>query len=264
MTATQTNLGSIEPPVGWNDTAGNPVQLLGFDLFINDAENFRILRKDVFEKRIYHFDSTADAPLVLDAGANIGMSTLYFKHVYPDARIIAFEPDPIVLPYLRRNVAGNGLADVCIVPSALSDGSGSQTLLADGKYSSTLESHATPGTRSAGVPREVSCVRLGDYLTEPVDFLKMNIEGAEWDVLRDAEPRLSRVRAMVIEYHHLPGLPRTLHKILDLLDRSGFEYLINDFDGTTNPHVEPPFVLTPRSTYYLLIYAQRRDTIHVD
>jgi hypothetical protein len=62
---------------------------------------------------------------------------------------------------------------------------------------------------------------------------------------------------MVIEYHHLPGLPRTLHHILDLLDRQGFEYLINDFDSETNGGVQPPFHLTPESRYFLLLYAKR-------
>jgi len=239
-----------------------PEHLFGFTVRANDAENFRVLRKDIFEKRIYHFESKTDAPVVLDCGANIGVATLYFKHVYPAARITAFEPDPAVVAYLRTNVETNGLTDVRVVRAALSDSANAQTLFADGKYSSTLQAHATPTTRSAGEAREVSCVRLYDYLTEPIDFLKMNIEGAEWTVLRDAEPRLSAVRAMVVEYHHLPGLPRTLHNILDLLDRCGFDYLINDFDGTTNPHVQPPFMLTPRTSYYLLIYAKQRSAIH--
>ena len=54
----------------------------------------------------------------------------------------------------------------------------------------------------------VSCDRLGrDYLTEPVDFLKMNIEGVEWEVLADSEDLLRQVREIVIEYHHLSLQP---------------------------------------------------------
>jgi hypothetical protein len=65
---------------------------------------------------------------------------------------------------------------------------------------------------------------------------------------------------MVIEYHHLPGLPRTLHDILSLLHRQRFEYLINHFDYETNPGVRPPFRLSPGSSrYYLLLYAKRLD-----
>ncbi len=264
MATTPTNEGQVDPQIAICDSPSQTERLHGFTVRVNDAENYRILQKDVFEKRIYHFESETETPSILDCGANIGMSMLYFKHVYPGARITAFEPDPDVVPFLRANIETNKLADVRVVQAALSDSSEPQTLFADGKYSSTLEAHATPLTITAGAAGVVSCVRLRDYLTEPVDFLKMNIEGAEWDVLRDAEPRLSAVRAMVIEYHHLPGLPRTLHKLLDLLDRRGFEYLINDFDNDTNPHVQPPFMLTPRTSYYLLIYAQQRDTIYGD
>jgi hypothetical protein len=100
-------------------------------------------------------------------------------------------------------------------------------------------------------------VRLSSYLDEPVDFLKINIEGAEWEALADSGDRLQLVNEMVIEYHHLPGLPRTLHDILSLLHRQGFEYLVNDFDSETNGGVQPPFRLAPDSRYFLLIYARR-------
>ncbi len=70
---------------------------------------------------------------------------------------------------------------------------------------------------------------------------------------------MGQVREIVIEYHHQPGLPRTLHKILELLHRQGFEYLINDFDAETNIGSCPPFHLGPESRYYLLVYARRND-----
>jgi len=127
----------------------------------------------------------------------------------------------------------------------------------DGKCASFLGTRSPDGPPASWRQLEVSCVRLRSFLTEPVDFLKMNIEGSEWDVLADSEDRLSNVNAMVIEYHHLPGLPRTLHKILELLHRQGFEYLVNDFDLETNPAAEPPFCLNPASRYCLLVYAQR-------
>jgi hypothetical protein len=109
------------------------------------------------------------------------------------------------------------------------------------------------------VLREVDCVRLAGYLQEPVDFLKMNIEGAEWEVLSDSREGLRNVREMVIEYHHLPGCPRTLHRILSLLHEAGYDYLVHDFDGETSPFTKPPFRLDSSTSYYLLIYAKRLD-----
>jgi hypothetical protein len=146
---------------------------------------------------------------------------------------------------------------VRLVQAALAAQEGTLTFYSDGKYGSCLAEHVPCDIPDGWAKYEVPCVRLRDYLTEPVDFLKGNIEGAEWEVLADSEDRLRQVREMVIEYHHLPGLPRTLHKILELLHRQGFEYLINDFDAETNSGVRPPFRLTPESRYFLLIYARR-------
>jgi hypothetical protein len=85
------------------------------------------------------------------------------------------------------------------------------------------------------------------------------MEGAEYEVLADSEDRLRQIREMVIEYHHLPELSRSLHQILELLHRQGSEYLINDFDSETNGGVQRPFRLTPESHDFLLVYAKRTD-----
>jgi len=87
----------------------------------------------------------------------------------------------------------------------------------------------------------------------------MNIEGAECDVITECADKLRQVREIMIEYHHLPGLPRTLHQILTILHEQGFEYLINDFDPETNGGAKAPFVLAPATRYFVLIYARRLD-----
>ena len=238
---------------------GDHVTLLDYDVCVNDSDNYFILYKDLFCNQLYHFHCDRPDPLILDCGSNIGLSILYFKHAYPAARIVGFEPDPTVLPYLRGNGERNNLTDVEIVPAALTSHAGEQVLYSDGLYGSTLADCGGAQRRGLEPIGKVECVRLFDHLDQPVDFLKMNIEGAEWGVLEDSQERLHAVSRMVIEYHHLPGLPRTLHKILELLDRTGFDYLIHDFDEATNPRSQPPFRLGPNTEYFLLIYAQRRD-----
>jgi FkbM family methyltransferase len=223
---------------------------------INDGPNFFMQYKDIFVNRIYHFESASLAPTVLDCGGNIGMSVLYYKLMYPQARITTFEPDPSVFGYLQDNMARHGLHDVKLVQAAVCGREGSLTFHSDGKYASNLAPETAP-LEEGWTKRRVPCVRLSSYLAEPVDFLKINIEGAEWEALADSGDRLRLVNEMVIEYHHLPGLPRTLHNILSLLDRQGFEYLVNDFDSETNGGVQPPFRLAPDSRYFLLIYARR-------
>lgn len=232
-------------------------RLLNYSVSYNDGANYISNYRDIFLKRIYHFEAKRPDPFILDCGSNIGGAILYFKHVYPRARIIGFEPDPDVFPYVQENVAKNGLSDVQLIQAALSRNNGTHTFYSDGSSGSCL-AEKLPADISQGLTKyEIPCVRLRDFLTEPVDFLKMNIESAEWEVLEDSADRLHMVREMVVEYHHLPGLPRTLHKILDLLHRQGFEYLINDFDAWWNTGVQPPFRLKEDTRYFLLVYGRR-------
>ncbi len=243
----------------WFQKPGSLVHCGEFTVRINDVRNFYILYKDIFIKCSYHFEAVRPDPLILDCGSNIGISILYFKHLYPRSRIVGFEPDAEIFPYLQENVAGNRLKDVKLVKAALSQQEGLIEFFSDGKYGSSLSEQLCADTSVSWKRCRVSSVRLRDYLREPVDFLKMNIEGAEYEVLEDSEDLLGQVREIIIEYHHLPGLPRALHRILEILHRRGFEYLINDFDSETNGGVEPPFKLTPKSRYFLLIYAKRLD-----
>ncbi len=239
-------------------SAGQVEDTHGMRVKINDGPNFYMLYKDIFCRRIYHFEAETRAPRILDCGSNIGMSILYFKTAYPQARITAFEPDPMVIPYLTHNINANNLTDIEVVRAALSPHRTTATFVADGKYASAIQAYAVTAEQGAETT-DVECVQLGQFLDEPVDFLKMNIEGAESDVLTASESELRAVREMVIEYHHLPGQPRTLDKILSLLSRQGFDYLVNDFDSETNPQCQPPFRLDNETHYFLLIYAKRRD-----
>jgi FkbM family methyltransferase len=236
---------------------GSIVKCKTYSVKINDGRNYYIMYKDIFVNKIYHFNSLAASPRIIDCGSNIGMSIIYYKYLYPAARIIAFEPDPTILPYLKYNISKNNLTDVELVEAGVSSKSCDMELVSDSVCGSYLENTNKINNLDELKKFTVKCVRLRDYLTDPVDFLKMNIEGAEWEVLADCEDKLALINEMIIEYHHLPGIPRTLHKILDLLDRNGFEYLINDFDMETNGEVQPPFRLEPESKYFLLIYAKR-------
>jgi FkbM family methyltransferase len=231
----------------------------GYRVRVNDRANYHVLYKDIFRKRVYHFEAERPDPYILDCGSNIGMSILYFKRAYPRARILGFEPDPVVYPYLEENVSGNHLSDVTVKRAAVAGREGMLTFYSDGKYEACLADHLPSGGVPAGWQKmEVPCVLLRDFLGEPVDLLKMNIEGAEHEVLTACADRLRMIREMIVEYHHLPGLPRTLHQILGLLHEQGFEYLVNDFDPLTNPAAQPPFRLDAQTRYYLLVYARRR------
>lgn len=163
----------------WKKKPGYLVKCQSYIVSINDGPNFYVLYKDIFINHIYHFEAQRSVPLILDCGSNIGISILYFKHVYPKARVIGFEPDPVIFPYLQENVTRNRLSDVHLVQAALAGRKGTLTFYADGKYGSCLAEYLPEDVPQDWQEHKISCVLLRDYLTEPVDFLKMNIEGAE-------------------------------------------------------------------------------------
>jgi FkbM family methyltransferase len=70
------------------------------------------------------FVRTLILPAIFDCGANIGMATLYFKWLYPNARIEAFEADPTAFAVLEMNIARNRLTNVTAHNCALWDENG--------------------------------------------------------------------------------------------------------------------------------------------
>jgi len=223
--------------------------LAGYRIEYVDLLSLYMEYKDIFRHRIYHFDSDRPAPRILDGGGCIGMATLYFKHVYPDARITCFEPDPQIAAVLERNLQTNRLTDVEVVRAALAATEGTRSFQPDGIDGGRF----FDGETSMGVP----VVRLSRYLDEPVDFLKLNIEGAELEVLREAGDRLHNVRQMVLEYHGWPDGRQRLGGILELLDRRGFRYLLNHLDYESNATVQPPFRLQAENPWFTMVYARR-------
>lgn len=228
----------------------NPQCFDGYRLDILDGPDFYVQYKDFFIRRIYHFQAVRPDPLIIDGGGNIGMSVLCFKQLYPKSRIIAFEPDPAVFAVLRKNMQTNHLTGVELINAGLGPRKERRCFIPDGKSGGRVVDG------QSGIEVSVEC--LSDYLKEPVDFLKLNIEGAESDVLHEAAAAgtLRNVRETVIEYHGWPQAGQTLGPLLALLDREGFRYLVHDFDSETCPASKPPFHLDPTAPWFCLIYAK--------
>lgn len=230
------------------------MEVAGLTIHYNDSSALHTAYKDIFQQRIYHFESSAVRPNIIDGGAHIGLATLYWKQTHPGARITCFEPDAQVAMLLRRNLTENHATDAVIIEAGLSDQTGHSPFRSDGadggRFATVSETH-----QSATVPT----VRLSDHVNKPVDLLKLNIEGQEWPVLCDLEHtgKLGLIRKIILEYHGWPGEPQRLGQILNLLDRAGFRYLIHDFDRQTNPTTKPPFRIRTHAPWFALIYAER-------
>ena len=216
-----------------------------------DALSYYMEFKDIFVHRIYDFETRSARPFIVDGGSYIGMSVLYFKLRYPDARILAFEPDPVIAEVLRSNISDNGLLDVEVVEAGLSDRSERAGFAADGADGGRIADSGSDGLT-------IRTVKLSEYVSGPVDFLKLNVEGCEKAVIDElaAAGRLDRVDQMVVEYHGWPQGPQDLGSMLSTLDASGFRYMLHDFDHVTNAVSKPPFRLSREHPWFSLVYAR--------
>lgn len=226
-------------------------RIAGLTLRYDDPVSLRFEFKHIFVQRVYDFRPTRPGPRVIDGGAHIGLSALRIKRLAPDARITAFEPNPRILPMLRENLAANGASDVEVVEAALAGADSLAPFTADGADGGTLARAGGPGAI------RVPTVRLSPYLAEPVDFLKLNIEGAELDVVREAGPALRNVRQLAIEYHGFPELGERLGELLNLLADAGLRCVVHAFDRATNPAGHPPFRIHSHTRWFALIAAAR-------
>ena len=201
---------------------------MGFGITYFDRPTLKHLYREIFARQEYYFRAECEAPLILDCGANIGMASLYFKWLYPKARIQAFEPDPATFDLLKQNIARNRL-DVQPHNCALWDQDGEVDFFVDPQNPGTLVM-STDISRLKGNSIQVPARRLSNFIDETVDFVKLDVEGAEHRVLCDLVQtgRIAAIRQMVIEYHHRIGAQKShLAGFLSMLERSGFEYQIH-------------------------------------
>ncbi len=205
--------------------------LLGPRLEFPDAASFLAQYRQLFDQQLYDFSSTG-APLVVDVGANVGLSILAVKGIAPTARILAFEADPALASLARRNVRSAQLSDVTVVHAAVATFTGSATFRPDGADGGRL---APEGSIT------VPTVRLRDQLAaadDEVALLKLDIEGAEVDVLLDCADRLSLVRRLAFEYHSFEERPQRLGVLLATLEEQGFRICVRHELAPIRPLVD--------------------------
>ena len=200
-------------------------RVLGRSMRARSLAELSYLFYEVFVREDYAFEFPGASPLIYDLGGNIGMATLYFKMLYPGARVRVYEPSPRSFELLRANVEGNALEGVTPRALAVAASPGRITLHDAVEGSSLMTSVRAERAGAGSRAVEVEAVRLSDEIGTDVDFLKMDIEGAELECVEDlaASGKLARVRELAIEYHlNMGGAQPGLARLLALLEASGF------------------------------------------
>jgi FkbM family methyltransferase len=205
------------------------IRMAEYTLRYSDLLSFCPQWQDIFVNNALAYETANPAPRILDCGANIGLASPYFKRRYQAARITAFEADPAIAAMLADNLRANAAGDVEVESAAVWTSDGEVTFQSEGADSGTVASLAG---EMDGRTVEVRAVRLAHWLAaEPIDLLKLDIEGAEAAVLQDCRAHLANVRALLLEIHEFDPSRRQSPGLRRLLEAAGFEY--------TATHVTP-------------------------
>ncbi|WP_424832223.1 FkbM family methyltransferase [Ruegeria sp.] len=240
---------------------GKPFKLWGYDVEYLDSKALWIQLNELIFRREYIFSHDFNAPhRIIDGGANIGLSVLFLKAIYPNAHIVAFEPNEVCWEVARRNIERNNLSNVTLLKAALGPECGSAKLYVsdtDSMAASLAPRRITDEMEHAAV--DVPMKGLGAYLDSPVDFLKLDIEGNEAEVLAAVRDKLGNVRNLFCEYHFSAAQPdkNKLRDIIDVLDDTAFDFQVAKslWFGEHSESAPMDFV---GKDYSGVIYAKRR------
>lgn len=214
--------------------------IFGTPFRFHHAASFLVTYKELFIDELYKFNpSSADNKIILDCGANMGLSVLYFSLNYPNHQIIAFEPDETIFDILQENVRTFNLPNVTLHRKAVWKEEAELTFHSDGGMGGSVD-HVYQVTDQ--VITKVSAIPLADFLTEKVDFLKIDIEGAEYEVIQSCQNLLGNASHIFFEYHNDIHKPQTLHTLLAMIEAAGFRYHLKESSTRRRPFVDDTII----------------------
>ena len=190
--------------------------------------------KEIFCTEIYKFTASSINPIIVDCGANIGLSTLYFGLAYPNSKVYAFEPDSNIYKLLHKNITDNKLYNITLFNEAVWIQDTTLSFSNKGSEASQIDSSGLSATK-------VKAIRLANFLNEftKIDFLKMDIEGAEFEVIQDCAAQLIKIENLFLEYHGTSSETHKLITLLDIVKAAGFKvYIKMAADNLAIPFVQ--------------------------
>lgn len=230
----------------------------GYQFHCRNREEFERICQDVFDGHEYAFATRRRAPLIVDAGAHVGAATHYFKRLYPDARVLAFEANPVTFALLQQNIAHNRLSGVRATQAALAPRAGEITFYVSasdeepGAWGDSAVRQPWHDGEETAIVR-VPAVTLSSILSEPVDLLKLDIEGMETAVLEEAAYRLHLVRQLILEFHGTQrNAGNSISRLIEILRAAGLTPEIRQFGEVVNLSG-----IQEDDPYWLMVRAER-------
>lgn len=209
--------------VGFNEQSRRFQLRNGLVINLNQAVESENIATTFIKKE---YGDVPDGSVVIDIGASIGDFALLAAGQGKRTRVIAVEPMPATVALLEQNIRQNNFSgQITVIAGAVAGTTGTQMLhTSDSALSHTLVAGVHRG--SSGVP--IQCFSLADVMEQhqisQCDILKMDCEGAEYDILYNTAPEtLKKIKELRFEYHTLPNAStHPIHQLVSYLQKAGF------------------------------------------
>ncbi|SRR6266496_5315687 len=208
----------------------NSITLFHHKIFFHRRNEFLHGLNEIFIDEIYK-TKLPEKVRIIDCGAHIGLSVIYLKRICPSAFITAFEPDEKNFDLLKQNIQSFQLQDVNLRKEAVWIANTELNFSNEGTMASKIETGKSPSGS------KVKAIRLNDIINEKIELLKLDIEGAEYKVMKDIENKLSLVENIFLEYHGNFYQNNELIELLQILKRNQFTFYIKE----AHPSYPTPF-----------------------
>lgn len=212
------------------------VRLAGGGLIVLNNSHFleTAVAHEIFVSEIYR----SPRPLrpgsvrrIVDIGANVGYTLVWWMTHYPEARIEAFEPHPGHLSVLKKCIRLNGLVDRVVVHPAAVGTKNDRLYLLDAGVCSAIVAQNGVGRIPVDVVDFFQAVEDG-----PIDLLKVDCEGGEYAVLMDSRFGELQVKTLVMEWHATVDHPKADKEILARLKALDWEVELGAQEDMSFPH----------------------------
>lgn len=225
--------------------------------FVRSMQAGKMFEQDLFEQHVSHH--IKNATIILDVGAHIGSHTLMYARVNPSSTILAFEPQEPVFGLLSRNVAANSLTHrIRLFNNAV--GNQEKTVYMEGFSRDGLNANRRieydgPAMANIGgmsvsddsvAGQAVQCITIDGLNLDACDYIKIDVEGYERQVLDGARETIRKFRPLIMYEHNEKHVPSSIvHSPHDLIQTMG-PYIIQNLPDAN--FLAIPQMQSPRPT----------------
>lgn len=174
---------------------------VAFPFIIRGASSDRKVVTQVFYQRDYEISLPFEPSIIVDCGSNIGLASIYFKNRYPKSKIIAIEPEQENFELLELNLAP--YQNIFLENKGVwSENCHLEVLQGPDREAWSFFVRPTPHQTDATIDAVGIDDIMNKYGLETIDLLKIDIEGAEFELFeKNYEKWIPRVRVIIIELH---------------------------------------------------------------